>query len=179
MEKQEFAMLAAAMRTYYSKENLLPNQQAMELWYQELKDIPYQAAEVALRKWVATNKWSPSIAEIREMSAEIVYGDIPDWGNGWKQVTDAMRNFGRERPKSAYASMDAITAEAAQQLGAWWNLCVSENQDAARANFRMHYEAIAKRERERRKTSPALAEAIGRLQIASGVLQIGERNGNG
>jgi hypothetical protein len=57
MTKQEFATFAMALKTYYPREQILPNQQAMELWYRELQDIPMQVAEATLRKWVSTNKW--------------------------------------------------------------------------------------------------------------------------
>ena len=109
MDKKEFSMFAMAVRTYYPKENILPNQQAMELWFRELQDIPYQVAEAGLRKWVATNKWSPSIAEIREMAATVQHGNIPDWGDGWEQVLKAVRYFGMYREAEAMASLDDIT----------------------------------------------------------------------
>lgn len=163
MDKKEFAVFASALRTYYSKENLLPNSQAAELWFGQLRDIPFPVAEAALNKWVSTNKWSPSIAEIRELAASICYGDIPDWGEGWRQVCEAMRKYGREYPVSAYNSMDEVTAEAVKQLGSWWNVCVSENQDAIRASFRANYEAIAQRKQRERQTSPELADAIKRI----------------
>lgn len=163
MDKQQFSVFASALRTFYSKENLLPNGQAMELWYRQLKDIPYEVAEAALNKWVATHKWSPSIAEIRELTTDICLGDIPEWGEGWRQVCVAIEKYGREYPKSSYQSMDAITAEAAKQLGAWWNVCTSENVDVLRSNFRTNYEAIAKRKREERQTSAELQGTIKRL----------------
>ena len=75
MDKREFATFAAALKTYYPRENLLPNPQAMELWYRQLQDIPCQLAEMALNKWVATNKWPPSIAEIREQASAIKNGE--------------------------------------------------------------------------------------------------------
>ena len=65
MNRKEFALFASALRTYYPREKLLPNEQAMELWFNQLQDIPYKVAELTLNKWVATNKWSPSIADIR------------------------------------------------------------------------------------------------------------------
>lgn len=65
MNKKEFAIFTDALKTYYPKEQILPNPQSMDLWYQELKDIPFQIASLALRKWVATNKWSPSISDLR------------------------------------------------------------------------------------------------------------------
>lgn len=33
MTKKEFAKIAMALKTYYPKESLLPNEQAMELWF--------------------------------------------------------------------------------------------------------------------------------------------------
>lgn len=71
MDKKEFAKFAMALKTYYPKEQLLPNQQAMELWYRQIKDIPLLIAEMALQKWVATNKWSPSISELFGMVEKI------------------------------------------------------------------------------------------------------------
>lgn len=69
MTEQEFAKFAMGLKTYYPRENLLPNRPAMELWYRQLQDLPYEVAETALNKWVSTNKWSPSIAEIDVMLA--------------------------------------------------------------------------------------------------------------
>ena len=71
MDKREFAMFAAAMRTYYPKEQLFPNAQAMDLWFREVRDIPFPIAELALRKWVATSKWSPTISELRSKITSI------------------------------------------------------------------------------------------------------------
>lgn len=147
MNKKEFASFAMAMKTYYSKENLFPNEQAMELWFREVEDIPYAIAEASLRKWVALNKWSPSIAEIRETAATIASGDIPDWGNGWEQVVMAIRKIGMYRIPEALDSLDPITRECVERLG-FRNLCLSENINSDRANFRMIYESIAERKKK-------------------------------
>ena len=71
MNNKEFATFAAAIKTYYPRESLLPNTKAMELWQKQLADIPYDLAELMLNRWAATNKWSPSIADIREKCAEL------------------------------------------------------------------------------------------------------------
>ena len=172
MNKKEFAILASALRTYYPKEKLLPNEQAMELWFNQLKDIPYQVAETALNKWVAINKWSPSIADLREQASEIVNGALPEWGDGWEQVEKAIRFYGVYRATEALESMDELTRETVKRLG-FNNICLSENPQADRANFRMIYEQLA----ERKKTNDQIPENI-KMLISKMPLLIGESEGN-
>lgn len=93
MTKKEFSMIANAMRTYYPREKILPNEQSMELWYNQLKDIPYDLAEKALNKWVATNKWSPSISDIRNtVSEDSAKKDMLSELDAWAQTRLAIRD---------------------------------------------------------------------------------------
>ena len=163
MNKQEFGLFASAIRTYYPKENILPNQQAMELWYRELQDIPYPVAEAGLRQWVSTNKWSPSIAEIREMASTVQNGIIPDWGEGWEQVLLAIRKYGTYRISEAMESFDPITKRCVERLG-FRNICLSENINQDRANFRMIYEQMAEREKKDKQLALPLQQLIQGLQ---------------
>lgn len=156
-------MFAMALRTYYPKEQILPNQQAMELWYRELQDIPYTVAEAGLRKWVSTNKWSPSIAEIREMTSTVQHGEIADWGEGWEQVIMAIRRYGSYRIPEAMESFDPITRQCVERLG-FRNICMSENIAADRANFRMMYEQIANRQKADNQMSVPLRQLISQIQ---------------
>ena len=167
-------MFAMAVRTYYPKENILPNQQAMELWYRELQDIPYQVAEAGLRKWVSTNKWSPSIAEIREMATTVQHGNIPDWGDGWEQVLKAIRHFGMYREAEAIASLDDVTRQCVERLG-FRNICLSENIAADRANFRMMYETAANKKKQDMQLPVALVNMIAGIQNEQ--LKIGDNHG--
>ena len=175
MDKQEFGAFASAIRTYYPREQILPNNEAMTLWYRELHDIPAAVAEAALRKWVATNKWSPSIADIRELAATVQNGELPDWGEGWKQVCAAITRYGYMGQRQALESMDELTRECVRRLG-WQSLCMSTNATADRANFRQCYETLAKREQTSRQLALPLQQAINRLQLRStesGFVQIG------
>lgn len=162
MERNEFAVWAAALQTYYPKEKLLPNKQAMELWYRALRDIPFNVLELALNKWIATEKWSPSIAEIREKSAEIMIGARGDWGEGWKQVLDAVRYYGQYRPLAALESMDEVTRECVERLG-FLEICRTENMAVERANFRQLYEQTAAKRLKEAQTPKELTDLIERI----------------
>lgn len=88
MTREQFAIWAAALATYYPRQTIIPNKQAMELWYRRLKDIDFAAAEQALNEWVDTERWPPTIADIRERSASAHAGG---W---WEQLAQVQRVVG-------------------------------------------------------------------------------------
>lgn len=159
MNKQEFALFASALRTYYPKENILPNQQAAELWFRQIQDIDYRIAEIVLNKWVATNKWSPSIADIREQAAALTAGAPKDWGDAWESVRAAVRRYGSYRELEALESLDDLTRQAVKRLG-YKTICMSENIATERANFRMIYEQIEQRAKQDSQIPPKLKALI-------------------
>lgn len=159
MNKEEFSQFAMALKTYYPREEkLLVNQQAMGLWYMQLQDLSYDVASAALNKWVALNKWSPSIADIRSYASSIVYGDIPDWGEAWELVLDSIRRFGMYRKQEGISYIgehNRIALRCAERIG-YDTLCMSENLSVERANFRMMYDQYSAREDEKRQLPNAL-----------------------
>lgn len=184
MDKKEFALFAAALKTYYPKENLLPNAQAMELWFRQLQDIPYQIAEITLNKWVATNKWSPTIAEIREQATAVKIGDKPLWSDGWEQVQRNIRKYGLctydpDRYVQCMNSFDPLTRQVVKRLG-WSNLCNSPTSEimADRANFRMIFEQLADREHKEKQLPVNLTNLIEAVQEKEKQLMLeGKANG--
>ena len=144
MTKQEFFLWASAMKTYYPDSKALPNEQALELWYRQLQDLPYSVACAILDKWVATEKWPPSIADIRGLAATANMGELPTWAEAWQKANDAIRRFGSYSEQEALSSLDPLTRKTVECLG-YRELCLSENQVADRANFRQAYETLVKR----------------------------------
>ena len=164
MNKKEFAIFASALRTYYPKENILPNEQALQLWFNQLNDIPYDVAEVTLNKWVATNKWSPSIADIREQATDITQGAGKDWGDAWQDVLRAIRLYGSYEELKALESLDETTRKVVKRLG-FRNLCFSEDIQVDRANFRMIYEQQLQRDRQDAQLPPRLKAIISNMPM--------------
>jgi hypothetical protein len=165
--KKEFALFVSALKTYYPRENILPNEQAIALWYNQLQDLPYNVAEVVLNKWVATNKWSPSIADIREQVAGLTKGESKTWGEAWDEVIRLVRRYGSYDEGQALASMDEVTRRAVKGVG-WKNICFSENISVERANFRMAYEQIAEREKTDAQLPPQLRRLINNMPALIG-----------
>ena len=133
MTSEEFSKFAMGLKTYFPRDALLPNAQAMELWYRQLADIPYEIAEAVLNKWVATNKWSPTIADIREMATEMKTGTSIEWGEAWESVMKAVRKFGYYQKTEALDSLDDVTRRCVERVG-WTEICMTENVSVERAN---------------------------------------------
>ena len=167
MERNEFALWVKALQTYYERFNLLRTREAVELWYRELEYIPAEVLLTALRKWVNSSQkgqFPPSISELKAMVAEVTIGQLPEWGEGWAEVRKAVGRYGYMREEEALASLSPITRQSVKYIG-WKEVCLSENPDVVRGQFRKAYEACARRQEEDRNLSPELKAAIDRLQI--------------
>lgn len=162
MNKKEFTVFAAAIRTYFPKESILPNEHALTLWYEMLKDIDLQTAQAFLRSWISNNTWSPSIAEIRQGVADIKEGELMDYGEAWQLVLTSVRKYGSSQSQEALAYIESVNpaaAKATRGVG-YYDICMSENVANERANFRKIYEVEREKLKRDRVLSIELKEQI-------------------
>ena len=70
----------------------------LQFYVMMLSDIPPQILEVAVKKLIMTNKFLPSIAEIRETAYDIkgtISGTAaPDESEAWGEVVKAIQSVG-------------------------------------------------------------------------------------
>lgn len=158
MNKTEWMKIAAAINTYYPKDKPFPNKEAVQLWYEEFKDLPYEAVATGLRRHVNVSKWCPTIAELKEAIVTNVAGQ-KDWGAAWDECVAAIGRFGQYQEEAALESMTPITRQVVKRLG-FRDLCVSEDQMADRANFRMIFEQVVGNEYEKAALPIDLQEKI-------------------
>ena len=164
MTKEEWSLLVKAIKSAYSNQTFCPDSYSLELYYRMLQDIPYEVLNIAIQRHIATNRYPPTIADLRGS----VSPKEKDWSEGWEEVKRAIRNYGSYREKDALDSMSPLTREIVQRFG-FKEICMSENEDVYRANFRMAYEQSAKKNNE----VNVLPETV-RVRL-NGILQIGER----
>lgn len=166
MTVKEFGILADAIKTYFPRDNVLPTENAMRLWYSELKDIPYQSAYMALRKYVSTNKFAPTIADIREQVAELnsqneeELNETAAWSMVWKAICNSGYHADEEFAKLPPVIQRAVHSPA--QLREW---ALLENIDGKtitvlQSDFQRAFRAEKQREREQNKLSPDVLKLI-------------------
>ena len=100
----------------------------------------------ALQKYMLTQKFKPTVAELREIYADLICPVISDWSEGWEQVSKASGQYGMYRAEEAMESFDKVTKEAVKRLG-FQNIYLSEKIAADRARFAEIYQAIQQRKR--------------------------------
>ena len=157
----EFIKLAKGMKSIWTKQDFLPDKEAIAMWYSLLKDLPYESASVAIQKYAMTHKFPPTPADIREQVVSIGDESV-DWGEAWGNVLKAVSKYGYMNESDALGSMDELTRTIVQRIG-WQNICQSDidEQTAIRANFRMMYEQSQGKERENAQLPTELKEKIG------------------
>lgn len=150
MNKKEFMVISTALIAAYPNSKIMGDIASLEFWYKMLQDIDYQVAENAAMEYISTSVYPPSIAEIRRLCVERCNKPALSFEEAWGTVQKAISSYGRDKPDRAYATMDDLTASVVKNLG-WNHLCLGENQEANRANFRMAYEDKVKQLQIRRQ----------------------------
>ena len=167
MTIKQFALIAAAIKTYFPRDNILPTENAMELWYEELKDIPYSIANSALRMFVSTNKFPPTIADIRENAAklnpEMQSSELNEMA-AWQLVLKAMRNS-IYHSEEEFAKLPPLIQKAVVSPGQLREWAMAEDVDGTwmnvtQSNFMRTYRAEVSRQNEQRKLSPDLLKLV-------------------
>lgn len=160
---EDFKSVVKVLKSTYTGPNFLPDADAVTAWYYMLKDIDFEVLKAAAYKYAMTNKFPPTVADLREMAMTVTGCDIPLWSDGWEQVQSAIKKYGSYNPGAALASMDDVTADTVRRLG-YMELCRSENPSADRANFRMIFEQLAEREQQKKQIPIGLTQLIEGLQ---------------
>jgi hypothetical protein len=138
------------------------------LWEKALNDMDYPTAEKALIKVLSTSRFFPTIADIREAAAQITNPRVMDAMEAWGLIVQAIRKHGMYRQKEGLESLPPDVREMANRF-TWRELCLNENPDTMRAQFRMAWETQSKRENEMRQIPQ---EIRGMLEQMTGKMKL-------
>lgn len=141
------------------------------LWVELLGDLDYGLAVTAVKRHIATNRWPPTVADIREQVIAVALPDEPTAAEAWGEVMQAIRRHGYYREAEAMESLSPRARQVVQMLG-WREINMCEEVDVLRGQFLRMYEQVQKRAREESLLPPEL-----RRGAAAGVLEtpVGER----
>lgn len=69
--RADWRIIQNSREAVYAQPTFVPDQDAFNVWFALLGDLPYKQAELAVQKHMATEKFPPTIADIREKTEQI------------------------------------------------------------------------------------------------------------
>ena len=135
-----------------------PNTQISEgtvaVYMRLLADIPPESLQVAVDQAIATCRFLPTVAELRDTLHGLSAIGQLSWGEAWEDVQKEMRRIGSYGVPQFSSE---LTGAVVRSMG-WKTLCASENQQTDRAQFRDMYNALAARRDGEQKLLPQARE---------------------
>lgn len=117
------------------------------LWEKSLADIDYDIAEKALLKVLSTNKFFPTVSEIREATSQLTQPRTIDAIEAWGLIVQAVKKYGYYNQAKAMEMLPDDVRTMVKQF-TWREICLNENPDTLRAQFRMAWDTQSKRQKE-------------------------------
>lgn len=164
MERDEFKILVKSMKAVYAQATFLPDQDAFNVWYALLKDLPYELASMAVQKHMLTEKFPPTIADLRSKASEMVERPAEEMSEleAWALVRSAIGNSGyhaeEEFAKLPEACQIAVGRPA--NLREWALMDSDQVATVEQSHFIRNYRTAVKRLAEDNKLPPVFRERI-------------------
>lgn len=125
-----------------------------------LEDLALDVATAAVNEAIATLKFFPSVAELRDIAARR-RSSMPTAADAWSEVTRAFGAVGRYRtPRFSHPAIERVV----DAMG-WVTLCDSDNVEATRAHFLRMYAETADRVVREVNVQPMLDAASERKRL--------------
>lgn len=142
-----FALGMATLASVYERlEKIASDEVLSEQWYRMLSDLSNEQFKYAVEAIIKTQKFAPTIADIREKALEYGREDELSSEEAWLIVINDVRKFGSYRePKYQDWKL-----EAAKNAIGWQSLCdmTEENKSIIRAQFMRIYDSFKNRQRQ-------------------------------
>ena len=164
MERDEFKILVKSMKAVYAQPTFLPDQDAFNVWYALLEDLPYELASMAVQKHMLTEKFPPTIADLRAKANEVMERSAEEMSEleAWAIVRKAIGNSGyhSEEEFSKLPEVCQIAVGSPANLREWAMMDSDQVETVEQSHFIRNYRVAAKRITEDRKQPLAFRERI-------------------
>lgn len=170
--REQFGILAKAMKAIYTDGKFLPDHDAVNVWYTLLCDLDYETLSKAIQKCMMSSPFQPTIADIRtaaaqfEPSAEIrQMSELQAWDTVRRAISNSIYNAENEFQKLLPIVQKAVGSP--YNLTEWATLDSDTVNSVVQSNFVRSYRAVVTREMELQKLSPAVRGLIEKASNAA------------
>lgn len=160
MTRDEVKMVLATMAEVYSRHLMPPvTELTVNVWLQMLQDVSYKSASAAVAGWLQTQKYPPTIADIREMVTRTVTEIEISPEQAWSELMAAIQKYGHTEKDKAEKALGERTRKIVG--GDWMYYCTLplDQLPNEKARFLRAYTSEQKRGKE-------LAQMSERVRLA-------------
>ena len=169
MTDKEFMVIVKGLKAVYSDPKFLADDDAIEVWYGLLCDLPYSVLSAATQKYMMQSEYPPTIAGLRKKAAEITAPAHEDMSEleAWSLVRKALANSAY----NAEAEFDKLPELCQKAVGNPANLREMALMDIDTVNsveqshFIRNYRTALDRKRTDAQISPDVRRLISGLRM--------------
>ena len=165
MTREETKIMLATIAAVYPP-NLMPQmtEDSLSIWYRLLQDLNFKDVSTVITAWMVSNKYPPTIHDIREKITHARMPEIDTSDAAWGKLMRAVRVHGWNQRNRAIKEMGERIWNIAKNFG-WEYYCnmLIEDESIYFAQFRNAYEVQVKREKEHAQLPPAFAAALAKI----------------
>lgn len=174
---QILTLLSANYESFAKRTEIYENLQIVaNLWYECLKDLEYNLVLLAVKQVVISNKFPPTINEIREKVVEIINpktdSAIEAWEEAYKMICNGSymtkEEFESHSPKvkKFFGSVEQV-----RQLG---KVDIDTCNTVVKGQFLKQYQNLSEREEKERLLPKEMNEMIDKLTSKMDIGELGE-----
>lgn len=163
---EDFRAIVRGLQAAFPRDNFIPNEYTFNLWYTALQDIPYPSLNRASTSYIMSNRFPPTIADIRQLAYDLSAQPDELPSVSWNQLLRALRMSYAPNSEEVWEQLPEITKKIVggyATFRAWGNTELSALESVQRPMFVKRFEEYSQRERRAaaipqalRKPKPAL-----------------------
>lgn len=112
-----FGILIAAYPNFDKFKDDAQVEGMVNMWATMFADDDSAIVGLATKRHIMTSKWPPSIAEIREIMAEITHPDLIPPDQAWAAVSDLLYAVGEHNHEEAHRRLPELIAQTVDAIG--------------------------------------------------------------
>lgn len=151
---EDFRTIIRGLIAAYPRDNFVPNEFTFNLWYRALCDIDYVTLNRAAQAYMMTEKFPPTIADIRRLACDMVLPADQIAAEEWQRLIKALGQAGRPDAVEYWQKLPEVTREIVggfSEFQEWSMLPVTDLMTVHRPMFIKRFE---ERTRQKRLTAP-------------------------
>ena len=178
MTEKQFYQIVQGLKAVYADPKYIADEFAMSVWYDLLKDLPYDIATMAVQRYMQTETYPPKPADIRRHAQEITspvsedMSEIEAWGLVRKAINNGIYGADKEFARLPKIIQDTLGSPA--RIREMASLDTSEVETIEQSHFIRNYRARLESHKREQQLNDGLREAISAARSPEPMIEVSE-----